>query len=206
MKLFKCTICYRLRNEDEVVVRKVPPFITCTTCEAKRMKMRSMTPEQREAERAKNGQEIKKRSYTRLARAKQSGVATLECLYIAILLIFFVMIAAPFVVKFIGFEQMYSAGDRTGVVVKLSKTGYIWKTWEGEMNLGGVSNNRANSAVPTVWRFSVPNDDLAMQGLELVVSGEKSTVAYTEVWKAPFWHGDTDFMITSFRVSDEPNN
>ena len=34
----------------------------------------------------------------------------------------------------------YSNGNRVGNITKFSEKGIIWKTWEGQLHLGGISN------------------------------------------------------------------
>ena len=47
----------------------------------------------------------------------------------------------------------YSAGDRAGFVQKLSKKGWICKTWEGELAMANLPGT-----MPQIFAFSVRND------------------------------------------------
>ena len=52
----------------------------------------------------------------------------------------------------------YSDGSRTGYLSKFSKKGYVFKTYEGELFVGGANaDNR--TVVNTTWYFSVPSGD-----------------------------------------------
>src|SRR5262245_9974499 len=57
----------------------------------------------------------------------------------------------------------YSDGDRTGAITKLSRKGLFCKTWEGEMNLGGLKRKTnkkgSTSFVANVWQFTVEEPD-----------------------------------------------
>lgn len=64
----------------------------------------------------------------------------------------------------------YSDGDYTGVVTRLSRKGYFCKTWEGEINLGGmreesqtVGSGKHSSSVTTmvanIRKFTVEDKD-----------------------------------------------
>ena len=57
---------------------------------------------------------------------------------------------ALLVVLFVCFALFanYSAGIRAGVPVKFSKKGVLFKTYEGELNVGGLTNS-AEGAIPT---------------------------------------------------------
>lgn len=101
--------------------------------------------------------------------------------------------------KIVGISTVYSEGERTGVLTKLSKKGYIWKTWEGELNLGGMSDNGGGVAVPNVWMFTVVDDAVAQKMLPAATGAKRITLKYTEVWKASFAQGQTDYFITGIR-------
>ena len=102
-------------------------------------------------------------------------------------------------IKVVGIDKTYSEGERTGVLVKLSKKGIVWKTWEGELNLGGMSDNGGGVAVPNIWRFSVADDAIAQQMLQAAQGAKRVTVIYKEVWKPSFAQGETDYFATGVR-------
>ena len=52
----------------------------------------------------------------------------------------------------------YSNGERAGFVQKLSKRGWVCKTWEGEMALANGPN-----VVPEIFRFTVRDDAVAAE-------------------------------------------
>lgn len=82
----------------------------------------------------------------------------------------------------------YSDGARTGVITKFSRKGLICKTWEGEMNLGGLRNrtstdangNSSTSAVVNIWAFTVEDEKLIPIVQAKMRSGEVATVAYRQ--------------------------
>jgi hypothetical protein len=59
---------------------------------------------------------------------------------------------------FIGWGANFSDGERTGDIYKFSKKGLIYKSWEGEMYLGGVHSTDGDK--PTLemdkFYFSIP--------------------------------------------------
>lgn len=59
----------------------------------------------------------------------------------------------------------YSNGSRVGVVTKLSYKGLVWKSWEGELNMGGVrqqsDGNGGTQTVPNVFTFNADPDAVA---------------------------------------------
>lgn len=93
----------------------------------------------------------------------------------------------------------YSSGIRSGVVVKLSKKGFLFKTYEGQMNIGtfGAFKND-NNQLSTVFDFSVPPDrEAVVKELEAVsLTGERINLHYEEKFFKYFWLGDTKYLIT----------
>ena len=49
----------------------------------------------------------------------------------------------------------YSNGYRAGEIIKFMLKGFVFKTYEGEMNLGGFRDNDQGEVTPTIWSFSV---------------------------------------------------
>jgi len=52
----------------------------------------------------------------------------------------------------------YSNGVRSGVVVKISERGYVFKTYEGQLNIGTFGAFKNQGDLNTVFEFSVPRD------------------------------------------------
>ena len=85
----------------------------------------------------------------------------------------------------------YSAGERAGYVQKISKKGWVCKTWEGELaqaNLPGT--------MPQIFRFSVRNDSIA-HILEREM-GKQVSISYQEHRGVPTTcFGETNYYITN---------
>lgn len=58
---------------------------------------------------------------------------------------------------FPGWFYGYSEGERTGDVFKFSKKGLIWKSWEGELYLGGLTSNKVGGLEIEKFYFSIPS-------------------------------------------------
>jgi hypothetical protein len=87
----------------------------------------------------------------------------------------------------------YSEGTRSGILTKVSKKGYLFKTYEGEMNIGGFSEGDGTIMPAVVFKFSIP-DKKIYDKLE-VDQGRKVVVHYKQVFKNFFWQGETDYFI-----------
>ena len=91
------------------------------------------------------------------------------------------------------FNFTYSEGSRAGVLIKVSKRGYIFKTYEGELNMGGVGNLPNTAQLNTIWNFSVANDAV---GEKLhAFEGKKVSLHYKEKIKALPWAGETNYFV-----------
>ncbi|MCX5754535.1 MAG: hypothetical protein NTX19_00230 [Gemmatimonadetes bacterium] len=67
----------------------------------------------------------------------------------------------------------YSEGTRTGFVQKLSKKGWVCKTWEGEMAMTAQPG-----VAPTLFQFTVRLDSVAGEVTRL--EGKQVTLTYAE--------------------------
>ena len=80
---------------------------------------------------------------------------------IAILVLVLCVMIAPFYLT-------KSEGDRAGVITKLSRKGYVFKTWEGEMVQGSFQ-----VMTSTVWNFSVTDREAVEKVRKAMESGKR---------------------------------
>jgi hypothetical protein len=93
----------------------------------------------------------------------------------------------------------YSQGNRAGRLIKFSKKGFIFKTYEGELNLGGVTNaTNGNIMMNYMWDFSVVNNDVADSLSRL--EGKDVRLHYKEKLCRLPWRGDTKFVVDNVEV------
>jgi hypothetical protein len=100
----------------------------------------------------------------------------------------------------------FSEGTRAGTVVKLSKRGVLLKTWEGQLNMGGVvNNNQGGNSVSSLWEFSVDGkDEEVLKKLhECELSGQRVSLAYREKYFKLFWQGETKYFIYKVETASE---
>jgi hypothetical protein len=107
---------------------------------------------------------------------------------IFLLIVFAGLLAYYFICGF-----TYSEGTRSGVLTKVSKRGFIFKTYEGEMNVGGLNQGDGTIMPMVVFKFSV-RDEAVYDSLEKA-QGHKIVLHYKEVLKSFFWQGDSDYFI-----------
>lgn len=88
-------------------------------------------------------------------------------------------------------------------MIKLSHKGVLFKTYEGQLNLGMVLNEGANGTAQTevsnLWEFSVPQKDTAtLRALETVMlSGHRAKLHYQEKFMRLPWRGETSYWVTA---------
>lgn len=118
---------------------------------------------------------------------------------IIILLVFVVALVAAFF--FI--NASFSDGFRAGTMVKISKKGYVYKTIEGELNLGNYFTEKGSPST-SIWNFSVDaGADSVMQKLEnAVLTGKRVKLHYEERYVQFSWRGDTKYFV--YKVVEAP--
>ena len=87
------------------------------------------------------------------------------------------------------FLWVFSDGTKTGELNSLTYTGYIWKTYEGEMILSGYGNKYSSGGAvqSKIFKFSVADKEVAEQLQQL--TGQRVTVHYKEYKGALPWRG-----------------
>ena len=92
----------------------------------------------------------------------------------------------------------FSAGERAGYVQKLSKKGWLCKTWEGEMALVSMPGTVAEK-----FPFTVPSDVIARQINDSI--GAKVALTYEQHVGIPTTcFGETGYFVTAVKVVQEP--
>ncbi|MBC8109905.1 MAG: hypothetical protein H7Y04_02475 [Verrucomicrobia bacterium] len=122
-------------------------------------------------------------------------------IFIRSLLILVLLVVA--VLAFFTFTS-YSDGTRAGTVVKLSKRGVLLKTWEGQLNMGGVTNTQGGNSVSSLWEFSVDSkeEEVLKKLHECELSGQRVSLAYREKYFKLPWQGETKYYI--YKVETTP--
>jgi hypothetical protein len=127
-----------------------------------------------------------------LNSAKKSTMGFFRKLFIGLLVIALIAVAATF----LSTQMAYSEGDRAGVVSKLSKKGYVFKTHEGELNVGaqGQVGNMSNN----LWQFTIAGGDekLTKDIEDAMTTGKRVKLHYEQRYMKFSWMGDTEYFVT----------
>jgi hypothetical protein len=89
----------------------------------------------------------------------------------------------------------YSEGTRAGDLIKISKKGYVFKTHEGQLKLGGIDLENKDEGLSDTWSFSVKDHGIVQQLEKL--QGHKVVLRYKEINYSMPWQGDTNYYIIS---------
>lgn len=88
----------------------------------------------------------------------------------------------------------YSSGERAGFMQKLSKKGWVCKTWEGELSLVALPG-----AAPEKFLFSV-RDDAVAQRINAAV-GQRVALQYEQHVGVPSnCFGETEYFVTDLKI------
>ena len=89
----------------------------------------------------------------------------------------------------------YSEGERAGYLQKLSKKGWLCKTWEGEILLTSMPG-----AIPEKFEFSVRDNDIVKQ--LLAATGKRVVLSYAQHKGVPTaCFGETEYYIDKVVVA-----
>jgi hypothetical protein len=101
----------------------------------------------------------------------------------------------------------YSEGKRGGFVTRLSKKGYIFKTYEGDLKMGGLYDGEGTMNA-SQWDFSVggKNKEAIANLEEAIKTGRRVSLTYEEKFFKLPWNGDTEFFVTKVELLDAPTH
>jgi hypothetical protein len=87
----------------------------------------------------------------------------------------------------------YSSGERAGFLQKISKRGWLCKTWEGELQLSAIPGSQ-----PEKFLFTTRSDSIA--ALLEKMNGQRVVLDYKQHVGVPgTCFGDTEYFVTGVR-------
>jgi hypothetical protein len=97
----------------------------------------------------------------------------------------------------VALSYSYSEGQRVGFNQKLSRKGWLCKTWEGEIALSNVPGQ-----APELFQYSVRDDAVAAQIQQL--EGARVAITYEQHKGVPTsCFGETEYFATGVRRADD---
>jgi hypothetical protein len=111
-----------------------------------------------------------------------------------VLIALFILLLVPAVIialwVWVTLGYTYATGDRAGYVQKISKKGWVCKTWEGELAMANLPGT-----MPQIFAFTVRNDSVA-QLLEKNI-GKQVSITYEQHRGIPTTcFGETEYFVT----------
>jgi len=98
----------------------------------------------------------------------------------------------------VALSYSYSSGERVGYVQKLSRKGWLCKTWEGELQLSNIPGS-----APILFQFSIRSDSLA-RAIE-ALAGRQVSLHYEQHPGVPSsCFGETEYFVTGVRDLSKP--
>ncbi len=95
-------------------------------------------------------------------------------------------------------KYVYAQGERAGFVQKISRKGWLCKTWEGELAMANLPGT-----MPEIFHFTVRKEDVAHEMERLV--GQRVSLTYEQHKAVPTaCFGETEYFIT--RIARSPAN
>jgi hypothetical protein len=124
-------------------------------------------------------------------RVKRRSIKIFKILVITIVLVGIVVLSFMY-------WGVYDEGVRAGNVLRISKKGMIFKTYEGQLNLQTFGALRGASPIMESFDFSVETEqEQVIKELEAVaLSGERVNLHYVKRYATFPWRGDTKYFIT----------
>ena len=118
------------------------------------------------------------------------------------------------IIAFGGCSSDYSSGERTGIVTKFSKKGIMYKTWEGELNMGGFKNSTDDDGntkvLANVFEFSLDNSTNRGENLQALVDsinkamemGKRVTLHYNQELHTDWDNsrGETQYYVDKVKI------
>jgi hypothetical protein len=98
---------------------------------------------------------------------------------------------------FVALSWTYSEGDRSGILQKFSRKGWICKTYEGELALSYTPG-----LAPVIWTFSVRDDAVANKVKD--AEGKRVVLHYREHRGVPSeCFGETQYFVDDVRLVND---
>jgi hypothetical protein len=95
----------------------------------------------------------------------------------------------------VALNYSYASGERAGFLQKISKRGWVCKTWEGDLQLTALPG-----AAPEKFYFSVRSDSIAE--VLNTLAGKQVVLTYEQHKGLPgSCFGDTEYFVTGARAA-----
>lgn len=95
----------------------------------------------------------------------------------------------------------FSDGYRGGTLIKLSRKGLVFKTFEGQLNVGTFLDNGTNKPLSPIWDFSVKNEQVLFDSLnKAILTNQRVKLHYHEMFVRLPWRGETQYIVDEVEI------
>ena len=109
------------------------------------------------------------------------------------------LLAIIFLLGLFSFWQwgVYEKGVKAGKVLSVSEKGFVFKTYEGKLNLETFGALKGVSPIAESFDFSIEkgNEEVIKQLQEVALSGERVNLYFIKRYVRFPWRGDTNVFV-----------
>lgn len=129
-------------------------------------------------------------------KAKRVAVSTTK----KVLLILTILLIGIFAFFYWG---KYESGIMAGKVLRISEKGFIFKTYEGKLNLETFGALKGTSPIAESFDFSVEGSDTAVinQLEQVSLTGERVNLYFIKRYMTFPWRGESKYFVTQVERS-----
>ena len=128
--------------------------------------------------------------------APKKSMARTAILFLLVFVLLIILALAGY--TWFTLSYSYSTGERAGFMQKLSKKGWICKTWEGELSMVSLPG-----AAPEKFEYSVRDDAIAARINAAV--GQRIALSYEQHKGIPTsCFGETEYFVTDVKPITPP--
>jgi hypothetical protein len=97
----------------------------------------------------------------------------------------------------------YIEGSRVGYIVKFAERGLFSKTYQGEVNMGGILSAALGGGAPNTWNFSLDNqrrrgenlDSIAVMINVFLSTGQPVKISYYAPFFSWPWRSNNRYLV-----------
>ena len=119
--------------------------------------------------------------------------------------LFFIILLLIIGILSFAYWGTYDEGVRAGNVVRISKKGVIFKTYEGQLNLQAFGAIKGSTPFVEMFDFSVEHNrpDVVRELEAVALSGDRVNLHYIKRYIRFPWRGETKYFITEVEREGE---
>jgi len=101
----------------------------------------------------------------------------------------------------------YEEGVMAGKILRISKKGVVFKTYEGKLSLESFGALKSVSPIAETFDFSVENNkkEVIKQLEEVALSGERINLHFVKRYMAFPWRGNTKYFAVQVERTKQPS-